>query len=117
MESTGELMMRAVQLTACLHTLGILVAMGAGFFGAARARKIGAPGLGPMILAFGVALLGATALVFFFVEILLADALGHDWFMVFAFFGMLMDLLGSAAVLAGILLLKKPPLEASEATP
>ena len=106
---------RAVQLTACLHTLGILVAVGAGFFAAARLKKMGAPPLGPIAVAFGVTTLGAVGLAFLLLELLFSDSWGSLAVRVLAFGAMFMDVIGTIAILAGLALLRGPPLDGGAA--
>lgn len=104
-------------LSLCVYTLAILFGAGAGLFGAARAKKLGAPGPGPAILIGGWAIMALIALWFGLFEGLPSSVFEwSDFRRVLILLGVLLDGLATIVLLVGLAMLKPPPSEAEEAS-
>lgn len=96
--------------TLCIHMLLLVLASAGGIFGAVKARKAGAPGVGPMLVAGGFGILVAMGLW----TILTGVVPGAMWEWsdfrrILNLLGILLELGGTAALLVGFALLTAPP--------
>lgn len=90
----------------CVHMLAIVLAGAGGIFGALKARKDGAAGLGPLLMAAGFGLAAAVAVWFGLFEALLGESLDWSILQPLLVLGMMGDFVATLVLLAGLALLR-----------
>ncbi|MCA9607397.1 MAG: hypothetical protein KC619_17445 [Myxococcales bacterium] len=92
--------------TLCMHMLVLVLACAGGIYGALKARKAGAPGLGPMATAGGFGILLAMGLWTILVGVAPSSVWEwSDFRRILNVLGILLDLGGTAALVVGFALL------------
>lgn len=103
--------------TLCMHMLLLVLASAGGIFGALKARKVGAPGAGPILVAAGFGLsvaMGLWTLAFGVVPGSVFE--WSDFRRILNLLGMLIELGAMALLVVGFALLKAPPKAAEGAS-